>query len=303
MKTSVETTLTAVDTGYKAHPSGAVGIRAFGSTNDTAVSALNSPLYRTYCNLYEEVKLIGMRVQIAVSTQIGGAALPSLQIFTAWDRRHGLLEANYSGDQIKNSATYNVATALNNNIAKLTRSIYASDLMERAQWHDSKLNLNAGSYSDAAYAAAGNNPNFFSPAFFFSLCAPTLAQATAADLQVSVVYYMAFRNPKYGGSGEAAKVSSIPLDVQDLRGGSGDMDKDTGDVMVDDGDLDVDKSSDENIVLPPLPEGDTDDILLNPSRDIEAANRAKRKEAQRRKQAAKLMDQVGPIQKNVPKNA
>ena len=75
MKTAVETTLTAVNSGYKDHPSGSTAIRAFGSTNDTKLSALNSPLYRTYCNLYEEVKCIGMRVQIAVSTQIGGSTL------------------------------------------------------------------------------------------------------------------------------------------------------------------------------------------------------------------------------------
>ena len=260
MKTAVETTLTAVNSGYKEHPSGAVAIRAFGSTNDSKVTVLNSPLYRTYCNLYEEVKCIGMRVQIAVSTQIGGATLPSLQIFTAWDRRHGALEANYSGEDIRNSATYNVATALNNNIAKLTRSIYASDLMERAQWHDSKLSNALGYYQDDAYTAAGNNPNFFAPAFFFSFCAPTLAAATTLDLQVSVVYYFSFRNPKYGGSAANSKFSSEAVDLQDLRGGAGDMDGADGDAMVADGDMQVDDS----VAIPPLPEGDEDDILLNP---------------------------------------
>ena len=40
---------------------------------------------------------------------------------------------------VKNSATSNIATALNNNVAKLTRSCYASDLMERATWFDATL--------------------------------------------------------------------------------------------------------------------------------------------------------------------
>lgn len=282
MKTAVETTLTAVNSGYKDHPSGSTAIRAFGSTNDTKLSALNSPLYRTYCNLYEEVKCIGMRVQIAVSTQIGGSTLPSLQIYTAWDRRHGLLEANYSGDDIKNSATYNVSTALNNNIAKLTRSLYSSDLMERAQWHDSKLSAAGGGYTDDAYAAAGSNPNFFAPAFFFSFCAPTLAAATTLDLQVSVVYYFSFRNPKYGGSA-SAKFSSSAVDVQDLRGGSGDMDDANGDVMNDYGDMDVDP-------MPPLPDIDPDDMLLNPAREIAAEHRQEQRVQARQKALSKHMD-------------
>ena len=53
------------------------------------VPVVSSPLFQAYQNLYEEMKLIGMKVQISVTDQIGGSTLPSLQIYTAWDRRKG----------------------------------------------------------------------------------------------------------------------------------------------------------------------------------------------------------------------
>lgn len=232
MKTAVEasgtlsvpnsTTLSSVET-----------IKVFGSalTAGGSQSVLASPLYRTYCNLYEECKCIGMKVNISIASQIGAAALPSLQIYTAWDRRHGSSEPAYSADEIKNSATYNVATALNNNVAKLTRSCYASDLMEKAQWHDCTVSTSGDSYIDRAYSAAALNPNFFCPSFFFCFGSPSLdddhqAPATVA-YQLSIVYYFAFRNPKFGASAGSSKIISLGGVMGDIDGG-GDIDDPTG---------------------------------------------------------------------------
>lgn len=183
-------------------------INAFGAsaTAGGGRSVLASPLYRTYCGLYEECKCIGMRVSLSIASQIGGTALPSLQIYTAWDRRHGSTEAAYTAQEIKNSATYNVATALNNNVAKLTRSIYASDLMEKAQWHDCSYSTAVGNYVDNAYNGAAANPNFFCPALFFCFGSPSLAaQQSPATVayQISTVYYFAFRNPKFGAAAQS----------------------------------------------------------------------------------------------------
>lgn len=238
MKTSVDKVIN-LNSGSSSGPGEVNATNAFAgfNTNLGGNSVLSSPLYRTYCNLYEEVKLIGMRVSIAVTSVVGNATLPSLQIFTAWDRRHGVAEAAYTAAEIKAASSYNVATALNNNVAKLTRSIYASDLMEKAQWHDCSINITppaqAGDptvYTDAAYAGAGFNPNFFSPCFFLCFQSPTLAPANATTVtaSVTVTYYMAFRNPKYGAGASAAAMKSlggVPLPDAD-----GDMD--------DDGDLD-----------------------------------------------------------------
>lgn len=177
-------------------------------------SALKSPLYRTYCSLYEECKVIGFKCQISIASVIGGADIPSLQIYTAIDRKHGATEPAITAAEIKQSSSYLVSTALNNNVAKITRSCYASDLMEKATWHDCSLAEDATHTFnfDQAYNAAGLNPGFFVPCLAMCFQAPTLAASVNVKVNVSTVYYFAFRNPKYGG-GNAASTR-----VQDLGG-------------------------------------------------------------------------------------
>lgn len=178
---------------------------AISATNPVPVTA--SPLFSAYRNLYEEMKLIGMKVAISVTDQIGGSTLPSLQIYTAWDRRHGSTEADFTPAEIKDSASSNVATALNNNVAKLSRSIYASDLIEKAQWFDSSP-VGASDASVASWVSATANPNMFSPAFYMVFGSPSLnagSEVASVHFSISVTYYVAFRNPRYGGSGGSTK--------------------------------------------------------------------------------------------------
>ena len=162
---------------------------------------VSNPLYQAYVNLYEETKMIGMKVQLSVTSIVGDSNTPSLQIYTAWDRRHGYSEAAMTKTEIKNAANSTVATALNNNVAKLSRSIYASDLMEKAQWHDSSLDAVTG--DDKAWNTAALNPNFFCPSFFLFFNSPSLGAVHNINFSLSVTYYVAFRNPKYGGSSGA----------------------------------------------------------------------------------------------------
>ena len=184
-------------------------------------SLVTNPLYQAYLNLYEETKLIGMKLQLSVTSVVGDSTTPSLQIYTAWDRRHGYGEAAYSVTDIKNAANSTVATALNNNVAKLSRSIYASDLMEKAQWHDSSLNA-AG--NDEAWVTAANNPNFFCPAFFLFFNSPSLGAAHNIAFSLSITYYVAFRNPKYGGSSSSKDLPARVVTFADGDAGD-DMDE------------------------------------------------------------------------------
>ena len=131
---------------------------------------VNNALYQNYVRLYEETKMIGMKLEIAVTSPIGGADTPSLQLYTCFDRRHGYGELAPTVDGIKKSSSSIVSTALNNNVAKIVRSIYASDLIEKAQWHDSELD---GNGDDKAWVTAATNPNFFTPSFFMFLNSPT----------------------------------------------------------------------------------------------------------------------------------
>lgn len=212
IKTSVESNIT-LSSGTSSSPGGVHEVCPLFNANpdnQAVISALRSPLYRTYCALYEEVKIIGFKTQISIASAIGGSDIPSLQIYTAFDRRRCATdEATPTAAEIKQSSTYLVATALNNNVAKLTRSIYASDLLERAQWHDCTLGLSGGVYSDIAYVSSAANPNFFIPSMAFCLQAPTLAVATDVKVNVSTVFYFAFRNPKFGAGASNAKMEDL----------------------------------------------------------------------------------------------
>ena len=192
-------------------------------------SPLNSGLYRTYCDLYDEVKCIGMKVKINVSSQVGGSDIPSLQIYTAFDRRHGSGEASPNFNDLRTYSTSAVATAVNNSVAKLERSIYASDLLENAQWHDCSLTKTGEDpnfvYTDAAYVAAGANPNFFVPTMFIAMAVPNKTELVTVNGTVDVMYYFAFRNPKYGGASTSAARAAVAARVA----GSDVMDSDDGD--------------------------------------------------------------------------
>lgn len=205
--------------GYGNDGTGAVvvQIRPYANSADRAVTT--NPLYIAYHNLYEETKMIGMKVVLSITSQVGGQDTPSLQIYSSWDRRHGEPEAIETVAGIKGAATSNVATALNNNVAKVSRSIYASDLIEKAQWHDSSFDANG---NDAAWVAAGANPNFFCPTFFAFFNSPSLGATHNISYSASITYYCAFRNPKYGGSASSSK--DLPAKPVIFPGEDGDVD-------------------------------------------------------------------------------
>lgn len=238
MKTVVTDTWNAT-AGYGASGTGAVVVQSHPLDGTTdSLSAANSPLYRTYCSLYEECKMIGSKISIAVVSAVGGSDIPSLQIYTAWDRKYGSGEAALTAADIKNASTSNVATALNNNVAKLTRSCYASDLMEKATWFDATLDGTANNINQA-WRAAGLNPNMFCPAFFAFFNCPSLGATKTISVSVSITYYFAFRNPRYGGSGGSAKM--IDLGARSVSFPD-----------EDDGDMDG--------AVPPLPDDDEGDM-------------------------------------------
>lgn len=198
----------------------------------TTENLTSNPLFLAYHNLYDEMKMIGMKVNISVTDVIGNSTLPSLQIYTAWDRRHGYNEPNPNSAQIKAMSTMNVATALNNNVAKISRSIYASDLIEKAQWLDTDLDSSTGYV--VAWKDAAKNPNFFSPAFYMAFGSPSLAQATevaSVHFNVQVTYYMAFRCPKYGG---ASASKDLPVKEVELLDEAG-LDDDDDDMLIERG--------------------------------------------------------------------
>lgn len=207
IKTSWTTTPT-VSAGYGTTPGSVVYSKPYDGSGSEG-SLQHSQLYKTYCGLYEEVKIMGVKVNMAVITPVGDTTTPSLQIFSAWDRKRGYGEAAPTGAEIVASATSAVATAINNSVAKISRSCWASDLMEKATWIDCTLGEN--NVNDA-WVAAGVNPNMFCPSFIWALCSPSLGAAHNVTVSLSYTYYLAFRNPKWGGAGGGSRVA-------DMRGG------------------------------------------------------------------------------------
>lgn len=72
MKTVVDAT-SSYTAGHGASATGAtVGTIFPLMGNNISLSAANSPLYRTYCSLYEECKIIGCKVSVAVVSEVSG---------------------------------------------------------------------------------------------------------------------------------------------------------------------------------------------------------------------------------------
>lgn len=207
-----------------------------GNTFDVGLS---SPLYRLYTQLYDEVKCVGVKVVLSIGTPIGTSTVPSATFITAWDRRLTPVDPNdptledsvptYA--ELLNYSSQQKATAVNNSIAKLRRSCYASDLMEKAQWHDcslSSLNL------DIAYQSCGPNPNFFCPGMWIGVSQTGSASQTIS-MQADIVYYFAFRNPKYGAgsSSKGVETRSMPVMADMEHEQLADEDMDAGDLVDD----------------------------------------------------------------------
>lgn len=196
-------------------------------TDGTSIALHSSPLYRQYCALYDEAKIIGMKVNIATVTPVGTVTVPSLTFHTSWDRHKYYNEDLPTIAQLRANSSHMQTIALNNNVAKITRSIWASDLLEHATWFQTKLKIGAqDSYHNDQYEHAGNNFQPFHPSlnWYVTVNGIGAAATVALTFAFSIVYYVAFRNPKFGGAGGGRStalldsVRGVPYDGDDADG-------------------------------------------------------------------------------------
>ena len=169
-----------------------------GDPPTLAAGATESPLYRAYCGLFDQVKCDGVISKVSVTTPVGSgnSSVPALQIVTAYDRAGTYYEAaqlrqgtNAQGQvvYVNNPMTYPallassgsvVRSALNNSVAKLARSCWASDVQERTMFHDCTLQ-NRGDVpadtNDLAYSQTPHACPFFCPLFYVGFHLPTTA--------------------------------------------------------------------------------------------------------------------------------
>lgn len=281
---------------------------------------LSAPLYTTYSLLYDEMKLEGMKAQIAITSPVGSGAgaYKSLQLYTAIDRKltfDDMKNAKYPNvTQLKNYSSYIAATALNNNIAKVTRSVYASDLFEKASFADASpvtyagiavsngagadANMDVLTLSSNQYipAQSGNRLTITGPAFnpcmYIGVTAPSDsggAGGSDVTLLCDIMYYVTFRNPKFGAAAGNAKVSYEERSVYSMDDPDGDMDEapPPAAAAADDGDMDDDPAP------APAPADNTRAALRTAER---ARLREKTMDSQRQKRSATVVP--GPIRKN-----
>jgi len=200
------------------------------STNPYGVcSAVSSPLYRAYTGLYDQVKCDGVVSRISMVTAIGASGLPAVQVVSAYDRLGNKNEVrnvdllDVAGLFDYSSAS--IVSAINNSVAKTSRSCWASDIQERTVFHD--CSVGPGSLAatvDLDFNSNASKVGYFSPLLLVGL---RLAAAPTSDIVVQVLieqtYYFTFRNPKYGGSSTSTvttrsaaveSVSGVPLMTQ-----------------------------------------------------------------------------------------
>lgn len=180
--------------------------------------AVGSPLYRAYTGLYDQVKCDGVVTRLSIVTAIG-SAIPAVQVVMAYDRLGNALELlNNLDTPLTTSALFNfssasIVSAINNSVAKTSRSCWASDLQERTVFHNSAMKtFQAGATSDVDYQTNSQKVGYFSP---LTLVGMRLAAAPSSDITIQVLleqtYYFTFRQPKYGGSATSVQSTSTPV--------------------------------------------------------------------------------------------
>lgn len=184
------------------------------SGKDVNVSTVEQAIFNSYANLFDELKVDGIKCQFSITSPVGGAAtIPSCSIISVVDRRANRMEVQPGiGSQMPSVvdmlsySSVSVRDCLTNSVAKVSRSIWASDLIEKCQFMDSSYDspsASPGVKYVSAYSNAGGNPNFFCPAVYFAvsdLPAPGQGQTGSINYRIQMYAYLTFRNPKYAPS-------------------------------------------------------------------------------------------------------
>ena len=187
-------------------------------------SAVSSPLYRAYTGLYDQVKCDGVVSRISLVTAIGGSGLPAVQVVSAYDRlgnKDEVLNADSTTvARLFDYSSASIVSAINNSVAKTSRSCWASDIQERTVFHDCSVGTvsSTGATVDVDFNSNAAKVGYFSPLLLLGL---RLAAAPQSDIVVQVLieqtYYFTFRNPKYGGS-STSTVSTRSAAVESVSG-------------------------------------------------------------------------------------
>lgn len=229
-----------------------------------------SPLYAAYAGLYDQVKLDGFKLNFSITSGIGpGGTFPSLSVYTAVDRK--LNQADFAeslttaanpqaphypvASELRNSSSYLASVALNNSVTKMIRRCYASDLFEKASFADASNHTAAmrvnGVAAQNVRCLSGSDPAFV-PCMFFACDTGSNKDAVNdrdCTVVIEIMYYLTFRNPKYGGAAPSSRTVGLPRGpiFPDVYAGYED---DDGDMDEGDGDMDPPPVDEEDDPVP-----------------------------------------------------
>ena len=179
--------------------------------------AVAQRLYTAYVGLYDQVKCDGVVSNLSVVTPIGGAGgLNALQVIMAYDRcgcQNEIIADAITTAQLFNFSSSVARSAINNSVAKMSRSCWASDIQERTVFHDSTVAASQTAVWDRDFSSNATKVGYFAPLLMLGVRLAAAAPESATTVQVLLeqVYYFTFRQPKYGGDPSAtANLRSVP---------------------------------------------------------------------------------------------
>lgn len=192
--------------------------------NAGVATLIQSPLYRNYTALYDQVKVDGVYVNGSIIDGIGiGGIFSSLSFASTWDRNIQFKEVMAGGAPGVTAQTIQYGSEaqtflLTNNSRQLVhRWNRASDIIERTTFHDCSYHVGPADsqyqYIDDAFcplSSAGTptvNSNIgYVPGLWMAFYSPLVNSEAARNVNVTfkVIWTVTFRNPKYGLAAEAA---------------------------------------------------------------------------------------------------
>lgn len=191
---------------------------AINAANGQSFGFTDTGLFQAYCGLFDEVKFDGMKVRAAVVDTIGaGGAYAGVTVASVIERMCQKEDVPPNSTNMNQWSSYSFRNVINNSVAKISRSVWATDLNERIQFLDTEL---IATGAGTPVAAPGNclrawrdgsvGSSWFKPAIY--LTATPSAQAAALrtiNFMVEVVAYFTFRCPKYSSSGSSKQAEDF----------------------------------------------------------------------------------------------
>ena len=191
---------------------------AINNANGQSFGFTDTGLFQAYCGLFDEVKFDGMKVRGAVVDTIGaGGNYAGVTVASVIERACNKEDIPPNSTNMNQWSSYSFRNVINNSVAKITRSVWATDLNERIQFVDTELIATGAGTPVLApgncirpWRDGGVGSTWFKPAIYLTATPSAAAGALRTiTFMVEVVGYFTFRCPKYTTSGSSKQAEDF----------------------------------------------------------------------------------------------